>query len=116
MEGTMKVAIVGGLSRMEKNYLKACKQEGYKAKVYNTLTKDFQSSLKSSDCVLLMVNLCSHNMANASKNICKKLGIPFILTNKNTPEAVSSIMKEFRDCAKCEKAGLCWGLGSEVQN
>jgi len=103
----MKVCVVGGLDRMEKDYVKAYKSIGCKAKVFNTLTNSFEESLKSTECVVLLTKLASHNMVNKAKNICKRFDIPFVSTDKTSPSTITAALQSFMDCENCEFAGKC---------
>jgi hypothetical protein len=105
----MKVCIIGGLNRMEKEYVRACKSVGCKAKVFNKLNNNFENSIKCTQCVLLLTSLSSHNMANKAKNLCKRHNIPFICTDKTSPASISYAMKDFIDCDNCESKEICWG-------
>ncbi len=68
----MKVCVVGGLNRMEKDYVKAYKDIGCKAKVFNKLNNNFEQSIKCTECVVLLTKLASHNMANKAKKPVQK--------------------------------------------
>jgi hypothetical protein len=104
----MKVCIIGGLDRMEKEYIKACKAEGYKAKVFNKLNSSFDNSLKCTQCVLLLTKLSSHNMAAKAKNLCRKHNIPLLCIDKTSPSSVACAMKDFVNCNGCEHENTCW--------
>jgi hypothetical protein len=103
----MKVCVIGGLDRMEKDYIQAYKQIGCKAKVFNKLTNNFEQSLKCTQCVVLLTSLASHNMVNKAKNICKRHSIPFICTDKTSPCALCDVTQEFMNCVGCEFADKC---------
>ncbi|PLX66583.1 MAG: hypothetical protein C0602_10950 [Denitrovibrio sp.] len=103
----MKVSVVGGLSRMEKEYKNSFKDIGCKAKVFNTLNSSFEKSVKCSNCVVLLTTCSSHNMANKAKNICKKNDIPLIVVDKNSPQSVTGAIKNFFNCEDCAKAHEC---------
>jgi len=103
----MKVCVVGGLNRMEKDYVKAYKGIGCKAKVFNKLNNNFEQSIKCTECVVLLTKLTSHNMANKAKDICKKHNIPFICTDKTSPCSVCDVMQEFMSCDSCEFSDKC---------
>lgn len=103
----MRVSIVGGLDRLEKEYIKTCEQLGYKARVFNKLSSKFEQSLRCSECVLLMIGLSSHKMADSAKKICKKHNIPFICVEKSSPAHLSCAMKEFMDCENCAMRTVC---------
>lgn len=97
----MRVSIVGGLERLSKEYVNACKGIGCKAKVYNKLSSNFEESLKCSQCVLLLIGLSSHKMADTAKRVCKKNNIPFICLDKASTTSITCAMKEFMDCGNC---------------
>lgn len=103
----MKVSVVGGLSRMEKEYMKSFKTIGCKAKVFNTLNSNFEKSVKCSNCVVLLTTCSSHNMASKAKNICKKNGIPLICVDKTSPSSVCGALQEYFSCEDCEFAHEC---------
>ncbi|WP_303851606.1 DUF2325 domain-containing protein [Seleniivibrio woodruffii] len=94
----MKVCIIGGLQRRENEYLAACKQIGCKAKVFNEMSNSFENSIKCTNCVVFLTTLSSHNMINKAKNICRRHDIPFICTDRTSPESVSCIIKEAMGC------------------
>ncbi|MGE4319026.1 MAG: DUF2325 domain-containing protein [Deferribacterales bacterium] len=94
----MKVCIIGGLQRRENEYLSALKQIGCKAKVFNELNNSFETSVKCTNCVVFLTKLASHNMINKAKNICRRHNIPFVCTDKTSPDSVSCILKEVLDC------------------
>jgi len=103
----MKVCIIGGLDRMEKEYINACKTIGCKAKVFNTKSNAFETSLKCAQCVVLLTKLSSHNMANKAKTICKKQGIPLLCVDKTSPSSVCCAMKDYMDCENCVNSVQC---------
>jgi len=103
----MKVSVVGGLARMEKEYEKAFKKVGCKAKVFNTKSTRMDESLKCSECVVLLTKLSSHNMANTAKKICKKHGIPLVCLDKTSPESVTCALAGLVECESCEFAKAC---------
>lgn len=103
----MKVSVVGGLSRMEKEYKNSFKDIGCKAKVFNTMNNSFEKSVKCSNCVVLLTTCSSHNMASKAKNICKKNGIPLVVVDKNSPSAVAGAIQDFFKCENCALAHEC---------
>ncbi|MGD9807786.1 MAG: DUF2325 domain-containing protein [Deferribacterales bacterium] len=103
----MKVSVVGGLARREKEYEQALKKVGFKAKVFNTKSARMDESLKCSECVILLTKLSSHNMANAAKKICKKHNIPLVCLDKTSPESVTCALADYIECDTCEFAALC---------
>ena len=99
----MKVCIIGGLQRREKEYLSACTTAGFKAKIFNELNSSFESSVKCTECVVFLTKLASHNMINKAKNICRRNNIPFICTDKTSPDSVTCVIREVIDCkGNCE--------------
>lgn len=95
----MKACIIGGLQRREKEYMETCKDLGVKAKIFNEMNSSFENSIKATDFVVFITTLVSHNMANKAKNLCRKHDIPFICTDKSSPEAVSCFMKDALNCS-----------------
>jgi len=95
----MKVCIIGGLQRREKEYLAACSDAGLKAKIFNELNSSFENSVKCTECVVFLTKLASHNMVSKAKNLCKKNSIPFVVTDKTSPDAVTCAIKEAFSCA-----------------
>lgn len=94
----MKVCIVGGLQRRENEYVNTCKQLGVKAKIFNEMNSSFENSVKSTDCVVFITSMTSHNMMNKAKNICRRFDIPFIATDRTSPEAVGCALKDAIEC------------------
>ncbi|ADD67834.1 hypothetical protein Dacet_1058 [Denitrovibrio acetiphilus DSM 12809] len=103
----MKVSVIGGLARMEKEYVNAFKKVGCKAKIFNTKSGRMDESLKCSECVVLLTKLSSHNMANTAKKICKKYDIPLVCLDKTSPESVCCALQDYINCDDCEFSNLC---------
>lgn len=103
----MRISVIGGLDRREKEYMQTFKILGMNAKIITKLNCNFDQSIKCSQCVVLLTALCSHNMANKAKKVCKKNGIPIVFIDKKSPDAVSSCMREYMDCSDCELFCKC---------
>jgi hypothetical protein len=103
----MKVSVIGGLDRREKEYKKALRGIGMDAKVYTKNFCNFEQSIKCSNCVILLTPLCSHNMASKAKKVCKRFGIPILFVDKKSPDAVTGYLDEYMKCEECQFAHLC---------
>ena len=73
----MSVVIIGGNDRMERLYKEACKNYGFKAKVFTKVKGDFKQQIGSPDLMILFTNTVSHKMINCAlckaKNCCTKI-------------------------------------------
>ncbi len=100
----MTVTVLGGLSKLKKEYSKICKQKGLKAKFIFKSHPDIWSILESSDAIVLITSNINHNTAKVAKTVSKERGIPLFLCHKSS---ISSFKDTINMCSYlCDSCSL----------
>ena len=68
----MSVVFIGGNDRMHQLYRQACKQYGYKAKIFTQMENDFRKKIGSPDMMILFTNTVSHKMVYSALSEAKR--------------------------------------------
>ncbi|KKK86638.1 hypothetical protein LCGC14_2761230 [marine sediment metagenome] len=92
----MCVALIGGMKRLEKNYVAEAKKYGINLKVFNVSGPSMSSKLKSVDAVVVFTNKVSHNAKKQAVCVAKSNDIPLYLYH-------SCGMCTLRECLGCLK-------------
>lgn len=103
----MKVCIIGNTDSPEEKYVKTCRATGCKATVCSELNDSFDSSIRCSECVLLLSKITTPDMAARAEKLCKKHSIPFISLDTSSPESAAYAMRNYMLCNNCAQAGGC---------
>lgn len=99
----LKVALIGGLDRLETRYRKAFSSLG--AELYfhpghcaGCGSNRLRSAANSADIVIFITTVNSHNALQVVKGLCKKSGKRFIVVRETGPERIcSGIAGQLRD-------------------
>ena len=75
----MCVALIGGMKRLEKNYVAEAKKYGINLKVFNVSGPSMSSKLKSVDAVVVFTNKVSHNAKKQAVCVAHDKRPPFPL-------------------------------------
>jgi HAMP domain-containing protein len=96
----LRVAVVGGLSRMQPEYREVVRQLGAEMLFHNGEVKNGSYKLKSvvcgADIVVFITSVNSHGALNVVKAVCRKNGKKFIALKETGTE---SLAKTLRKCA-----------------
>ncbi len=72
----MCVALIGGMKRLERNYIAEARKHGIKLKVFNASVPSMASKLKSVDAVVVFTNKVSHNAKKQAVCVARSNDIP----------------------------------------
>lgn len=100
----MTVGIIGGLKRLESDYVKLCKINGYKAKVINAYKPNMKNVLGNADAIVLMTGNICHNAAKLARRVSKDNNIPLYQTEKCSLNDLECILAK---CKQCKCKGNC---------
>ncbi len=75
----MCVLAVGGMDRLERDYINAAHQEGVKLKVYTKRVTQFFSKIGEADGVVIFTNKVSHEAKNRAVAYSKKFNKPVVM-------------------------------------
>ena len=90
----MCVALIGGMKRLEKNYVAEARKHGIKLKVFNVSGKSMSSKLKGVDAVVVFTNKVSHSAKNLAMCVARSNDIPLYMYH-------SSGLCTLRECLGC---------------
>jgi len=92
----MCVALIGGMDRLERDYIKAAKSFGVKLKVFTNSKKEIASKIKNVDALIIFTNKVSHKLKNEAVSIAKEKNIPILMRHSC---GICTLM----DCLNCLK-------------
>ena len=72
----MCVALIGGMDRLERNYINEAQRLGVELKVYTKSETGIASKIKHVDAVVIFTNKVSHKIKKEVMNIAKAKNIP----------------------------------------
>ncbi len=75
----MCVLAVGGMDRLEKDYVNVAYQEGVRLKVYTKRVTQFFSKIGDVDGIIIFTNKVSHEAKNRAIDYSKKFNIPVVM-------------------------------------
>jgi len=93
----MKVAVLGGLQRLEREYLNLLEGKKIKGRIFNKMTPEFTKSIENMDGVILFTDNVSHNMVNSCCKICKKRNICLLRFQKGSLCSIEKAITCFTD-------------------
>jgi hypothetical protein len=92
----MRISIVGGMDRLERQYRIEAEKLGYELRVFNGLEVNMASKLANSGAVVLFTGMVSHEARIQTVATTKSRGIPLL-------QCHSCGVCSFRDCLACIK-------------
>jgi Uncharacterized protein conserved in bacteria (DUF2325) len=90
----MRISLVGGMDRLERQYRIEAEKRGYELRVFNGPEVNMSSKLASSDAVVLFTGKVSHEARILAVAATKSYGIPLL-------QCHSCGVCSFRDCLAC---------------
>lgn len=96
----MSVVIIGGNDRMERLYIDACKEFGYKAKVFIKMKGELRKKIGSPDLVILFTATASHKMVNCALCEAKRCNARVERCHSSSLNALQGILKEQCACTQ----------------
>ena len=94
----MCVALIGGMDRLERNYISEAERMGVDLKVYTKSETGIASKIKNVDAVVIFTNKISHKAKREVTSIAKAKNIPVFMYH-------SCGICTMRDCLNCLKKG-----------
>ncbi|MBC8412804.1 MAG: DUF2325 domain-containing protein [Nitrospira sp.] len=92
----MCVALIGGMKRLERHYIKEAEMLGIKLQVFNSHKQGIPAKLGSMDALIIFTNKVSHNAKHEASAMAKASGIPVIMHH-------SCGLCTLRNCLRCLK-------------
>ncbi len=93
----MCVALIGGMDRLERNYISEAEKMGIDLKVYTKSETGIASKVRNVDAVVIFTNKVSHKAKKEVMNIAKLRNIPVFMYH-------SCGICTLRDCLTCLRA------------
>lgn len=90
----MCIALIGGMDRLERDYINEAEKFGIKLKVYTKAQKGMSSKIKDVDCLIIFTNKVSHRAKLEAINVAKSMKIPVFMFH-------SCGICTFRNCLNC---------------
>ena len=92
----MCVALIGGMDRLERNYINEAEKIGIDLKVFTKSETGIMAKIKNVDAIVLFTNKVSHQARKEVMNIAKARNIPVLMYH-------SCGICALRDCLNCLK-------------
>lgn len=93
----MSVALIGGMDRLEQQYLNEAAKLGMELSVFSQARNDIYAKLKHSEAVVIFTNKVSHRARNAAISAAKAYDIPIYMHH-------ACGVCTLRECLKCISA------------
>lgn len=90
----MCVALIGGMDRLERNYVNEAEKNGIKLKVFTKPETNIALKVKNVDAVVIFTNKVSHKVKREVMNVAKARNIPIFMYH-------SCGVCTLRDCFSC---------------
>ncbi len=90
----MSVALIGGMDRLERQYLKEADKLGMKLNIYSQARNDIDAKLKHAEAVVIFTNKVSHRARNEAISVAKANRIPIFMHH-------ACGVCTLRECLKC---------------
>jgi hypothetical protein len=74
----MRVAVIGGLQKLARDYEREVARHGHECAQYNSCTHSMRCRLPGADAVILFTSMVSHEAANAARCAARGSGIPLL--------------------------------------
>lgn len=102
----MTISIVGGLDRLEKDYINAGKVLGVKTKVILKKQSNIAGILENSDAIVLLTSNIGHGVANKARSISKQKNVPLFQLHNCSVKSVGGTLEK---CIRLFDLGECVG-------
>ena len=89
----MCVTLIGGMDRLQSEYISVALSEGHEMKCIPRDTKNFQDKIGKPDRLIIFTNKISHEAKNKALRLAKRLNIPVALLH-------SCGISSLRDCLR----------------
>lgn len=93
----MCVALIGGMDRLERNYIDEAQKYGVSLKVFTKPETSLASKIRNMDAVVIFTNKVSHKAKKEVMNVAKSKNIPVYMHH-------SCGICTLRDCLSCLKS------------
>jgi len=93
----MCIALIGGMNRLERHYIREAKRFGVDLKVFNKHKRGIESRIKNVDAVVIFTNKVSHIAKDGVIHVARSRRIPVVMHH-------SCGLCTFRNCLKCLSA------------
>lgn len=90
----MSVVLVGGIGRLEPQYLKEAQKCGVNLRVFNTTENRIEAKLKHADAVVIFTNMVSHKARKQAMAAARTNDIPVFMHH-------ACGLCTLRECLKC---------------
>lgn len=94
----MTLVVVGGHERMEKDYIFMAKKNGYKTKVFTTMSSKLNNSIGKPDAIVILTSTVSHKMTGIAESQAEKLNIPVIRHRNSSKAAFMECLDKVEQC------------------
>ena len=88
------VVILGGNECMECRYREACKNCGFKAKIFTKMRRDLKRKIGSPDLIILFTNTASHQLAMHAQEEAEKCNAKIVYCHNASMKALQSVLEE----------------------
>ncbi|MGB9744806.1 MAG: DUF2325 domain-containing protein [Desulfurella sp.] len=92
----MCVLVVGGMDRLEDDYIKVANKMGIKLKVFTKRVTDFSSKIGEVDALIVFTNKVSHPAKNQVAKFSKKTNKPVFLCHSCGICSLKNALKELK--------------------
>jgi len=92
----MSIALIGGMDRLERQYINEAESVGINLKVFTKAESGIASKIKNMDAVVIFTNKVSHKAKREVMNVAKSRNIPVFMYH-------SCGICTLRDCLNCLK-------------
>jgi hypothetical protein len=90
----MSVAILGGLDRLKKSYVKNAQAMGYQVKIFNQRVPDLAQRLSRVQLIVIFTGNVAHPMVQDARRIGKKFNIPVGRTHSSSVAALKRCLNK----------------------
>ena len=90
----MSVVLIGGMDRLEPQYLREAERAGVELSVFTTAQNSIAAKLKHADAVVIFTNKVSHRARNGAVNAARANDIPVYMHH-------ACGVCTLRECLKC---------------
>ncbi len=77
----MCVALIGGMDRLERNYINESKKYGVSLGVFTKYKPGIANKISNADAIVLFTNKVSHKARREVMNTAKSMSIPFYMNH-----------------------------------
>ena len=96
---SMSTLLIGGLDRMEKDYIHIGSKRGHNVKVYTQLPTRFEKVMGEPDGIVLFTGTVSHAMVKVAVKVAKNRNIPIIRSHSSSLKALERELCKLEECA-----------------